>query len=256
MDLLKRSAALRSRGRRPGRRLRSQGCPRSRTAHLPRRRRRLRSRCRSRRKLLVFASTRHSATATCNTKPSEAPSSPRSRRRRRRRPAAICPPARGSPTPATAPASGHLVVDAIARTPLKSPPAPRPRCTPVGPPTAEACLLSPHLQPNHGDLWVVDLLNLASTMHRRGLFPDWSPRATRSPTNGPARGSGWFSIWTLTSRMTKCSSPRKSPAAPMRLHLPHLVADGRQIAFTPSCRPRDGRRSDGDRPARGTARTS
>lgn len=95
------------------------------------------------------------------------------------------------------------------------------------------CRLNP--QDNLGELWVVDLENPGvKRLIGEGLFPEWSPTGDKiAYQRSRARGSRWFSIWTLSIENDDVLFPTEiANRRDAALIAPTWSPDGTQLAFT------------------------
>lgn len=196
-------------------------------------------------RLLVFASTRHSRHSHLYTKPiggavitqitDEAADDTQP---------AFCP--LGKRIAFTSNRAGQWdvwVIDANGKNPIQLTASPMPEMHPSWSPDGRRlvyCRLTS--KENHGELWVVDLLNPGvKRCIGEGLFPDWSPRGDKiAYQRARERGSGWFSIWTLDFQDDEVLFPTEIASSPHSAYIcPTWSSDGQQIAFTavPAVRP-------------------
>lgn len=88
---------------------------------------------------------------------------------------------------------------------------------------------------DRGELWIVDLANPGvKRFIGEGLFPDWSPKGDKIVyQRARARGSRWFSIWTLEFKNDEVLYPTEVANSPHGAFIsPTWSADGTQIAFS------------------------
>jgi TolB protein len=210
-------------------------------------------------KLLVFASTRHSRHSHLYTKPiGGAVITQITDEDADDVQPAICPSGKRIAYASNRAGQWDIwLIDANGKNPTQVTSSPMPEMRPSWSPDGRRliyCRLTSNQ--NHGDLWVVDLLNPGvKRCIGEGLFPDWSPRGDKiAYQRARHRGSGWFSIWTLDFQDDEVLFPTEIASSSQCAYIcPTWSVDGRQIAFTavPAARA-TGAAPAGDRPARGS----
>lgn len=134
--------------------------------------------------------------------------------------------------------AGHWdiwVIDANGRNPRQITNSPMPELHPSWSPDGKQlvyCRVNPK-QPG-GELWIADIENPGvKRLIGEGLFPAWSPGGTKiAYQRSRARGSRWFSIWTLQLVDGEAMYPTEiASSTEAALIAPCWSPDGRQIAF-------------------------
>ena len=134
--------------------------------------------------------------------------------------------------------AGHWdiwIVDTNGRNPIQITNTPAAELHPSWSPDGKRlvlCRINP--RDNHGELWVVDLENPGvKQLIGDGLFPDWSPNGDKiAYQRSRARGSRWFSIWTLDIKDNEVLYPTEvASCRDVALIAPTWSPDGTQIAF-------------------------
>lgn len=128
------------------------------------------------------------------------------------------------------------VIEANGRNPIQITNNPAPELHPSWSPDGKRltyCRISP--QENRGELWIVELDNPGvKRLVGEGLFPDWSPKGDKIVyQRARARGSRWFSIWTLDINGDEVLYPTEiASTTTAALIAPVWSPEGTQIAFT------------------------
>lgn len=128
------------------------------------------------------------------------------------------------------------VVGADGRNPIQITSNPMPELHPSWSPDGKRltyCRINP--KEDRGELWIVDLSNPGvKRMIGEGLFPAWSPKGDKiAYQRSRARGSRWFSIWTIVIADDEVLFPTEVASSPSAaLIAPTWSPDGSQLAFS------------------------
>lgn len=127
------------------------------------------------------------------------------------------------------------VMDADGRNPMQITSSPMPELHPSWSPDSKRlvyCRVNP--REGRGELWISPLDNPGvKRLIGEGLFPSWSPKGDKiAYQRARARGSRWFSIWTLQLEKDDALFPTEIASSPQAAFIaPTWSADGSQIAF-------------------------